>query len=313
MPLALGAKGVAAVMQAAAQYPVEEKITKLMAHPALEKAKAKQELLWALFGFGLILHGAQFRGLLLCFHVVSYFFFEKVKASVMAVYGDVSAARDKLKADGPAETSPEAKAEPANKHSKKRDSAKAGPAGTADDAAMAKKALKAMDVEKLSSAAMDLFVAAMCCLLVLHGGLAQRVALGHALVLLVSHYVSDMIHFPGHEDLEAWTQVFVRFALYSFCVGLSLLALPLALAMYASLFGASFACEYVLKFAEAKGKVPAGSSAAGSMTFLMALGGLAGFGTLWQFWTYLAGGGMAWYFQALYLPAVVAEGLLGLF
>ena len=51
---------------------------------------------------------------------------------------------------------------------------------------------------------MDLFVAAMCCLLVLHGGLAQRVALGHALVLLVSHYVSDMIHFPGHEELCRW-------------------------------------------------------------------------------------------------------------
>mmetsp|Transcript_44850 Transcript_44850/g.118512 ORF Transcript_44850/g.118512 Transcript_44850/m.118512 type:complete len:161 (+) Transcript_44850:1-483(+) len=159
---------------------------------------------------------------------------------------------------------------------------------------------------------MDLFVAAMCCLLVLHGGVAQRVALGHALVLLVSGHVTSIIHFPGHEDLEAWTQLFVKFALYSVCVGISLVALPLALAMYASLFGASFASEYVLKFAEAKGKVPEGSSAAGSMMQLMALGGLAGFGTLWQVWSYIAGGGIAWYFQMLYLPAVVAEGLLSL-
>ena len=153
VPLAFGAKGVSAVMQAASQYPVAEKFAEVTAHPALEKVKAKKELLWALFGFALMLHGAQFKGLLLCFHVVSFFFFEKVKASVMAVYGDVSAAKEKLKADGDDAGKPDAKAEPANKHAKKRESAKAGPASSAEDAAMAKKALKAIDVEKLSSAA----------------------------------------------------------------------------------------------------------------------------------------------------------------
>mmetsp|Transcript_44849 Transcript_44849/g.118510 ORF Transcript_44849/g.118510 Transcript_44849/m.118510 type:complete len:161 (+) Transcript_44849:1-483(+) len=159
---------------------------------------------------------------------------------------------------------------------------------------------------------MDLFVAAMCCLLVLHGGVAQRVALGHALMLLVSGHVASVIHFPGHEDLEAWTGALVKLALYSVCVSLSFLALPLALAMYASLCGAGLAGDYALRLAEAKGKAPEGSSAAGSMMQLMALGGLAGFGTLWQVWSYIAGGGIAWYFQMLYLPAVVAEGLLSL-
>ena len=115
------------------------------------------------------------------------------------------------------------------------------------------------------------------------------------------------------QGLEAWTQLFVRFALYVLCVGMSLVAMPMAIALYASLYGASFASEYVLKFAEDKGKIPAGSSKAGSQMQLMALGGMAGFGTLWQLWTYLAGGGMAWYFQLIYLPAVVAEALLGLF
>lgn len=301
VPLALGAKGLGAVMQAASHLP--PLLAKLSSHPSVEKAKAKASLLWAVLGFALLLHGAQFKGLLLCLHVVNYFFFEKVKASVVSCFSDVSAAREKLKADAPEPT----KADPKKKDAKK------GAAASAEDAAIAKKALKAVDVEKLSSAAMDLLISAMCCLVVLHGGVAQKVALGHALVLLVSGHVSSIVHFPGHEDLADWTEVFVRLALYVVCVGLSLVSVPLALAMYASLYGASLASGFVLELAEAKGKLPAGSSKAGSKTQLMALGGLAGFGTFWQIWSYVAGSGMAWYFQVLYLPAIVAEAVLGLF
>jgi len=314
VPLAFGTKGLTAVFQVASGYPVVEKFTELTASPALEKVKAKTELLWALLGFVLILHGAQFKGLLLCFHVVSFFFYDKVKASVLALCSDVTTAREKLQADAPAAEKKEE--EPAaSKHAKKRADAKKGgdkASSGADDAAAAKKALKALDVEKLSSAAMEVFAAVMCCLLVLRGGLAQSVAVGHALVLLVSGHMDGLIKFPGHEDLQEWTDLFVRFAMYVVSVGLSWVSLPLALALYVSLYGATLASDYVLKYAEGSNKLDPGSSEHGSATQLMALAGLTGFGTFWQLWTYLAGSGMAWYFQLLYLPAVVAEAVLSL-
>lgn len=318
MPLAVARKGYQQLAKALAKYPVAEKVSQLGEHPVVKSLDAQRELLLAAVGLALVLHGAQFKNLLLCFQVVVAFLYERVKSSLLAMWSDVSTAHAKLLADAPAEE-PATKdsAEDKSKHAKKRDAKKvddkvSAADSTKEDAEAAKKVLKSVDSEKLATAGMEVLVAAMTCILVIHGGLAQKVAIAYALVSLVAGKVDRILEFPGYEGMEAWTHLLVRFVLWLIVLPAALFLSPFALAANAALYGATLVVAHGLHFLKAKGKVEDAEAVAASAKGLAALLGLAAFGTLWQLWSWAAGSGMAWYFQILYLPALVAETLLGL-
>merc|ERR1711933_339296 len=147
----------------------------------------------------------------------------------------------------------------------------------------------------------------MACLLVIHGGFAQKVAIAHALVGLVAKQVQPLLEFPGYEELEAWTATLVRLVLWVVFLFLTKVATPLALAMDASLCGALLATQHGARFLAAIGKMADAEAFVTSPKGLMAFGGLAASGTLWQIWTWAAGGSIAWYFQLMYLPALIVE------
>ena len=93
----------------------------------------------------------------------------------------------------------------------------------------------------------------------------------------------------------------------------------LALLLLASILGAcaasasevkEFALDNGLKLLEASGRIPNAQEFAASEKGLFLFLGLVAFGSLWQLWNWMAGDGLAWYFQVLYIPAVAMESLL---
>jgi len=168
------------------------------------------------------------------------------------------------------------------------------------------------DSERLSAATTEVLAAAMACLLVMHGGLAQKVAIAHALVGIVAKQVAPLLEFPGHEDIEAWTSILLRLVLWVVFLFLTKVATPLTLAMDIALVGALLATQHGARYLSSIGKITDAEAFITSQKGLMAFGGLAAFGTLWQMWTWAAGGSIAWYFWLVYWPAGIAEGILGL-
>merc|ERR1712176_350912 len=131
------------------------------------------------------------------------------------------------------------------------------------------------------------------CLLVIHGGFAQKVAIAHALVGIVAKQLGPLLEFPGHEDIEAWTSTLLRLVLWVVFLFLTKVATPLALAMDISLVGALLATQHGARSLAALGKMADVEAFLASQKGFMALGGLAAFGTLWQVWTWAAGGSIA--------------------
>jgi len=316
-PLALARQGYLRATQALAPYPVTETLSKLAAHPLVEQLNTKKELLLALLGLVLVFHGSQFTNLLLCTQVSLALLYDRVKGSIMTIYSDLQAAHEKMKADAPAEE-PKDTSDEKSKHAKKREEKKqaAEKASWAekqkDDVEAARKVLKVLDSERLSAAATEVLAAVMACLLVIHGGFAQKVVVAHALVKTLAERVECLLEFPGYEDLRSWTSILIRLTLWVLLLPLAVVAAPFALAMDASFCGAQLATEHGARFLAASGKVEDAEAFIASPRGLMAFGGLAAFGTLWQLWTWAAGGSIAWYFQLVYLPALVMEGLLSL-
>jgi len=318
-PLALARQGYQLLTEALARFPVLETLSKLSSHPFFQQLSSKKELLLTLLGAALVLHGSQFRNLLLCTQVVLALLYDRVKCSLTTMYTDIQTAREKMQADAPAEESKDA-GDDQNKHAQKRaekkkvaETSKASFAEKQkEDAEAAKKLLKVLDSERLSAATTEVLAAAMACILVIHGGLAQKVAIAHALVGLVAKRVEALLVFPGFEDLQAWTATLIRLVLWLVFLTLTKVASPLALALDAAICGALLATQHGAHFLAARGKLEDAEAFTASPKGLMALGGLAAFGTLWQVWTWAAGGSIAWYFQLVYLPASIAEGLLSL-
>jgi len=295
-----------------AKYPMPEKISKigdqvykLGAHPAVQQFDGKKELFLALLGFALVLHGAQFRNLLLCAQAVGLLLFDRVKASFEAVWRDVSEAHEKLKADVLVANGDGSQAE-----------ATAATAALADrtkiDVDVAKKALKVVDVERLSAAGMDILAAAVICILVAHGGLVQQLTMTAALVGLFVDRIGGILVFPGHEDIESWTRLLVRLSTWALVLPVAILFPSLTLMINAAVSGTHLVCKHGLKFMQAKDIIEDAEAFAASKQGLTAYGVLAVSGTLWQFWAWAVGSGMTWYFQVLYLPASMVEGILGL-
>merc|ERR1712216_73371 len=166
-------------------------------------------MLWALLGLSLIIHGAQFKNLFLCIQLVKAFYFDRVKASVTTLAESVTTTLEKIKADAPEAIEPDAKSEAksdkyAAKRAAKKDVADSNKQ-TEEDAAAAKKALKAMDSEKLSNTAFEVCSAAMACHMVMHTHLGQAIVVAHDLVKIVKEKIEELVDFQGLEDLSAWT------------------------------------------------------------------------------------------------------------
>jgi len=294
--LALGCRGGRLATQTFAKHQVADKLSTLRGHAVVQKIAAGGDVILMILGLSLILHGVHFKKLLLCAQVVTALCWVRMKDGATGLYSQVTVALEKMK-DEPVATGDE---HPANADTGKQ------------DVAFARKVLKAVDAEAFTTAALSVLASFMACLLVARGGLVQGLVVGHALVGFFTSKVHAFVEFPGYEDVRVWTDLLVRSALYVFCVGLALSAAPLALAMNASACGAGLLVEHGLRVAEALGKVEGAGAFAASKHGLLMLFGLSAFGTLWQLWTWMAGSGMAWYVQVPYLPAILAEGVLGL-
>lgn len=317
VPLAAASQGVQAISKLVSEHQLGDKLSKLGSHSALEHLSSRKELLLAVLGLVLVLHGAQFKNIILVTQLVLSFLYVRVRGSVMAIYNDIKTVVDKAEADAPQAEPAKESNEDQSKHAKKRDAKKeAAKAPSAADTQAhieaSKKVLKALDSERLTNASTEVMVCLMACLLVLHGGLAQRVAISYALVAAVAGRVEGLLHFEGFEDVKSWTSSFLRFALWVVILPMAIFMGPLALILNVVAFGADLATQHGMAFLAKIGKVPDADAILGSPKGLMAFGGLVAFGTLWQVWSWAAGSGMAWYFQMLYLPAIIAEGLLGL-
>lgn len=299
-----------------------DKLSKVKDHPYVAKVVAATEILKTGLGFVLLFHGAQFRNIFLCAQVLYAFCFSRVKGSVATLYNDVNTAIEKTCEDDPdakKTVDADAKKEPENKHAKKRqdkkDGSKASEPNRAEDAATAKKMLKFLETDKVTAAAFEICVAWMACHMAMEGGLARKAVIAHMLVTATKDRIKEFLDFSEHEDLTVWLDLFLSFALYCFFGGMAVVLESLAFAINLGLIGAQLVLVHGLRAAEGMGKLKEGETAdkfAASVKGLAAFGGLTAFGTLWQFWALMAGSGMAWYFQLLYLPAVITESLVGL-
>merc|ERR1740129_2122589 len=141
-----------------------------------------------------------------------------------------------------------------------------------EDAEEAKKALRLLDSERLSAATTEVLLAAMACLLVIHGGFARKVAIAHALVGIAAKQVEPLLEFPGHEDIAAWTTTLVRLVLWVVFLFLTQVATTLTLAMDASLVGALLVTQHSARFLAAIGKMADAQAFIASPKGLMAFG-----------------------------------------
>jgi len=302
-----------------------EKFNTMKEHPQVAMMFQKREVFWTGLGVALLFHGAQFPNLFLCTQLIVGFCFDRVKVSVLAVYRDLTTAKEKMNADegdeSKAEADAKAEAKPSNKHAAKRESnAKVAVKPTAEqneeDAASTKKLLKVLDTDKVSSVVFEVCVAAMACHMVMEGGLARAVIVAHALVTASKQKINQFLKFSGQEDMQVWIDLFVSFVLYAFFGGMALLMPSFAFAINLGVVGGQLVTEHGLRVAESMGKIPAGATAdafAASVKGVALVGGLTLFGSVWQFWALMADNGMAWYFTMLYLPAYTAENIVGLF
>lgn len=324
IPLALGTVLSRKASDGVEKLAVQEKFSTLKGNPNVAKLTSKSDYLWALLGLVLLFHGAQFKNLFLCTQIITAFCFARMKGSILALYNDLTTAKEKMDADGSDESKADAKAEakPENKHAQKR--ASKGAAGDKadvslqreEDAAEAKKLLKALDTDKVSAAVFEVCVAAMSCHMVMQGGLMKVVVVTNALVNASKVKINGLLKFTGFEDMQAWTDLLLTFVLYSFFGGMALVASSLAFALNVASFAAQLLTTYGLKIAEAMGRIPGGKTAdefAASVQGLGLLGALTAFGTLWQFWAIVADSDMAFYFKIAYLPAVIGEWWISLF
>jgi len=283
--LSMGCKGYRVLSQTLGKHNLGDLSSKICEHTLVKQALDRQEILFICLGVALTLHGSHFKNLFLCTQVVMIFLLERVRTKVMASWKDITVAQEKLQAD-----------EDKSKNAKKDD--------LAAEIASARKALKTLDSEKLTSAGVEVLLSVMACVLVMQGGLAQKVAITYFIVGLVADKIEGILVFPEHEDIQAWTHMMCRFLLWAFMLPVALLFGPMALCINASVCGARIVAE--------RGGLGLAKIAPDSQQGLLITCALAGFGTLWQLWSYTAGGGVAWYFQMLYLPAVLVEGALGL-
>lgn len=298
-----------------------DKLSHLKEHPYVTKIVAATEILWTVLGFILLFHGAQFRNIFLCTQLLSAFCYSRVKGSVVALYSDVTKAIEKTfedDADAKKTDDADAKKEPENKHAKKRQEKKDGgkvEANRAEDAAAAKKLLKVVDTDKVTTAVFEACVALMACHMTMEGGLARKAVITYMLVNATKDKIKGFLDFSENDDILVWLDLFLSFALYSIFGFIAIVLENLAFAIAIAIIGAQLVLVHGLRAAEGVGKLKEGETAekvAASEKGLAIFGGLAAFGTLWQFWALMADSGMAWYFQLLYLPAVITESLVGL-
>lgn len=312
LPLSFGSKGCRILCQMLEKYQLAAQLTKVQEHPLVLKALEHRQAGYTFLGLALVLHGAHFTNLLLCTQVITAFLLARVQGSVGEMWKDICTAQEKLKADDPAaeDTSnskelPEDKGKFAKKRDAKKSTEKTPTATDAkEDIEMAKKALKLVDPNKLTAAGLEVLMAVLVCLLVIHGGIVQKAVVAFSLVGVLTDKVEGLLQFPGYEDLgAAWTGLVCRSALWAVVLPMALLFTPVALALNASLCGAHLVGKHSFEFANV---------VLDSKQGLVSMLALAAFGTFWQLWSWAAGGGMAWYFTLVYLPAVTAEGVLGL-
>jgi len=286
--------------------------------PIRERIMKRVEIVWTVLGFILLIHGSQFKNLFLCTQVIMEFCFGRVKSAYVSLYEDVMTAHSKIQGDEPTNDST-IKEEPENKHAKKRQDSKKDSKDTSpsndEESAAAKKMLKSVDADKVTSAVFELFAGYMACHMVMQGGLARTAVVTHVLVKTCKLKLKPFIDFSDHADMQVWLDLFLSLVLYAGFGFTAVFAPSWAFAINLGLIGSDMVLSHGLRIAENMGKIPGGETAeqfADSMTGFLVYVVLVGCGSLWQFWAVMAESGVAWYFQMVYLPAYVGESLISL-
>lgn len=323
-PLAAASQGVQAAAKLAEKHKLSEKLSKvgdLKEHPIMAMAIAQKELLLTLVGLVVVFHGAQFKNIILCTQLVISFLFSRLKKSVSTIYDDLTKVAEKAEADAP-EPKVEEKEEDEgkSKHAKKREAKKNADKDKASALAdpsvhieAAKKMLKSLNSERLTDSTKEVLLCLMACLLVIHGGLAQHVAVAHALVGVVAPLAQKFLEFEGFEDqeMQPWTMLMLHFALWLVMLPLSMLFSTAGLILNFALVGSQLVTTHGSKFAAATKKIPDAEAFLSSAPGIIAFLGLTAFGFIWQVWTVSSGGGLYWMLWLAYLPAVIVEAILG--
>jgi len=288
--LGAASQGVQAVSKLYEQHGIGGKLSKVSGHPALKNLSDQQDLVLAVLGGLVVFHGAHFKSLFLCAQLFVTFLFVRVKSSIMTIYEDINAISDDTKKD-------------AGKALEKKDKKAQAEAATT--------VLKALDSKRIADASKEVLICFMACLLVLHGGLAQKVIVAHALVGSVSKRLETLVSFEGFDGLESWTALLVHLVLWSVFLPFSLVFPQLALILNTAAAGASLATRHGVFFLVKRDKIQqAAEDVLGSVKGLGAYAGLMAIGTFWQFWSLAAGSTLAWYLSLAYLPFIIAEAFL---
>jgi len=299
-----------------AKHGVCEKFASLKEHSVLKKVNEKKEFLWCFLGLALVFHGTQFSRMLLCFQFFTTFCRETLCPAITGLYNDFTVACEKAQADDagdehPATSEDKSQSKMSAKRDAKKAAAKATEAISAEKrAATMAKLIKAMSTEKVATAAYQLFAAFFALHLIFRGGLAQSVLLGYLSVQLLAGKIAEVIEFPGHEDMQAWTELLVKGKLYVVFTLFAMFAPSFVLALQAAALGLQLLSAHGLLLAKDLGKeekLQGFLDSKNSQTVAIAL---AVVGSLWQMWALSSG--MAWYIKGLYLPGVLLEGTLRL-
>merc|ERR1711982_8409 len=240
---------------------------------------------------------------------------ETLCPAITGLYNDFSVACEKAQADFAGDEHPATTTEDksGSKMSAKRDAKKAAVKATdgvsaEKRAATMAKLIKAMSTEKVAAAAYQLFAAFFALHLIFRGGLAQSVLLGYLSVQLPAGKVAEAIEFPGHEDMEAWTELLVKGKLYFVCTLIAMFAPSFVLALQAAALGLQLLSAHGLLLTKDLGKDEKLQGFLDSKNSQIVAIALVVVGSLWQMWALSSG--MAWYLKGLYLPGVLLEGTL---
>lgn len=288
---------------------ISEKTKPIKESGVWSKLWAKVKVFQAILGFVLIIQGSQFKNLVLCTQLVRLFLVDKVRDGVTAVWNAIKSAWEQsMKDDGdqPSNEGDE-KTEQKSKQAQKREAAaaaakKSGGVDHKENAKVAEQLLKALKSDEVSEAVKQVALSLCALAVVIHGGLPQILLVAHLLVGLILPEIPKLTHFSEHQEIQHATDLLMSAIINCFCFTGTFWFPNTALIIYTSAFGVKLIAESQTLPEKIGGQDP---------DVVMALAG-AGFGALWQLWSYAQGGGLAWYFTLLYLPAVTAEGLLSL-
>lgn len=280
----------------ASTLKVSEKFSALKDHSLCHMVIGKKDLIWTIVGAALVIHGGQFRNLFLCTLVVDQYLRLSGWEAGAKMIDDIQKCVDKSE-----DAKTDDKSEDAKTYDKKAFVAQ-------EQFAIAQKVLKRLDSDAASNFGFGIFVAFVASISVMHGGLLTTVFVAKILVETTYGRVNEVLKFSFLSEMEQWCEFFVRLFLWVVVLALSFLVPQFTFALCAAAYGSNLLMSNLVGVVGERAQgVTSGRN--GLIVYVACV--LLGW--LWQSWTFLSGGSIAWYFNMLYIVAVIPETILSLF